>query len=35
MKKITDLTKRAMKWYFNQYTKCYNDKYYRYVYRVY
>ena len=35
MKKIGNLAKRAMKWYFNQYAQCYNDKYYRYTYRVY
>lgn len=35
MKTIANMVRKAAKWYFNQYAKCYNDKYYRYTYRVY
>lgn len=35
MKTIANLTKKAVKWYFNQYAQCFNDKYYRYAYRIY
>ena len=30
MKKIADLTKKAVKWYFNQYAQVYSENYYKY-----
>ena len=34
MKKIAKLTKKALKWYFDQYAQCYNMDYYKYAYRL-
>lgn len=33
MKKIKNFAKKAIAWYFNQYAKCYDDRYCRYAYR--
>ena len=35
MKKIADLTKRAMKWYFTQYARVYGENYLKYGYKCY
>lgn len=35
MKTIAKMAKKAAIWYFTQYAQIFNDKYYRYTYRVY
>lgn len=35
MKTIAKMAKKAAKWYFHKYAQCYDDRYYRYAYRIY
>lgn len=35
MYNMTNKVKKAIKWYFNQYSKCYDERYYKYSYRLY
>ena len=35
MKTIGNLAKKAIKWYFDQYAQCFNERYYKYSYRLY
>ena len=35
MKTITNLAKKAIRWYFDQYEQCYDETYYKYAHRIY
>lgn len=35
MKTIKHMVKKAAKWYFDQYAQCYDERYYKYAYRLY
>lgn len=35
MKKLMNLLKKGMNWYITKYAECYDDRFYRYQYRVY